>query len=359
MPLPPNVKPAKLTRTEDALHLTLTEDTDYKDGRGRPNLIGGIYINLPNWRREEWGDILIRARTSEKIRGIGVGFNLRKKIGTEPWERFSFLFGSPGAPVIRDGTEQTYVMRADWSMDYRQQWKGPWRELGIGVWAREPASIDILSVSVVPKEARFADAPLGLKTEARNQANRRTLYTHAPSKLEFRVRVPESGRLDLGLGVLRDNIPVTFRVIAQPDGQATEHLLEESYSDKEHWGQRSVDLAHLAGKIITLTLEAEAERAGTIALWAAPTLSGARATNRPNVIFYIIDGAGADYMSVYGYNRRTTPNMEKLATEGALCKEQSRLGTENPDNCVTRDRDASRLPIGFPIEFPTIRKNKP
>jgi arylsulfatase A-like enzyme len=65
-------------------------------------------------------------------------------------------------------------------------------------------------------------------------------------------------------------------------------------------------------------LHAEAERRGTVALWAAPTISGTRRSKRPNVIFYIIDGAGADYMSVYGYNRRTTPNLERLAAEGAL-----------------------------------------
>jgi arylsulfatase A-like enzyme len=53
-------------------------------------------------------------------------------------------------------------------------------------------------------------------------------------------------------------------------------------------------------------------------LWAVPTLSGTRTTTKPNVIFYIIDGAGADYMSVYGYNRRTTPNLERIAAEGAV-----------------------------------------
>ncbi len=261
---------------------------------------------------------MIRARTAEKIEGVGIGFNLREKIGSKPWERWPVLFFSPVGPAIRDGTEQTYVAPADWSMDYAQHWKGPWRQLVISFWSREPASIDILSISVVPKEARFAGAPLGVKTEARDELYRRTLYNHAPSKIQYRVRVPEAGRLDVNLGVLRDDFPVTFRVTAQPDGQALEHLFEDSYSDEKHWGRRSVDLAHLAGKEVNLTLETEAERSGTVALWAAPTLSGARATKKPNVIFYIIDGAGADYMSVYGYNRRTTPNMERLAAESVV-----------------------------------------
>ena len=79
-----------------------------------------------------------------------------------------------------------------------------------------------------------------------------------------------------------------------------------------------MDLSHLAGQTVTLALEAEAARAGTVALWAAPTLSGPRSTDRPNVIFYVIDGGGAEHMSVYSYNRRTTPNLERLAAEGVI-----------------------------------------
>jgi arylsulfatase A-like enzyme len=79
-----------------------------------------------------------------------------------------------------------------------------------------------------------------------------------------------------------------------------------------------VDLSEFAGKTVTLTLETSAEQPGTVAFWGAPTVSGARTSERPTVIFYVIDGGGADQMSLYGYNRRTTPNLERLASEGAL-----------------------------------------
>ena len=55
-----------------------------------------------------------------------------------------------------------------------------------------------------------------------------------------------------------------------------------------------------------------------MALWGAPTLGGDHGSDHPNVIFYVIDGAGADFMSVYGYNRGTTPNIERLSAEGAV-----------------------------------------
>jgi arylsulfatase A-like enzyme len=101
-------------------------------------------------------------------------------------------------------------------------------------------------------------------------------------------------------------------------GEQEEVVFEEAFSDKEAWGQRSVDLSHLAGQTVTLALETETPREGTVALWGAPTVTGSETASRPNVIFYVIDGAAADFMSAYGYNRNTTPNIARLADEGAL-----------------------------------------
>jgi arylsulfatase A-like enzyme len=159
---------------------------------------------------------------------------------------------------------------------------------------------------------------VGVSTEVRDEAYRRALYTHVPARLEYRIRVPEKGRLDVGLGVLRGDSPVTFAVGAETEDGGFEALFEETYSDKEHWLQRSIDLSHLAEETVTLAIETTGEREGAVAFWAAPTLTGGRTTDRPNVIFYIIDGATREAMSVYGYNRRNTPNLERLAAEGAV-----------------------------------------
>ncbi|MEE9183144.1 MAG: sulfatase [Acidimicrobiia bacterium] len=309
-------EPVRLERTENALRLTLSEanglDLWFSDA-GDPQ--GGVYVDLPDWRREDWAYVLVRARASENVETIRFGFNLRSDAGegTEypwPWD-----FPGERINVVNDSSAQTYLLRADWSSG---QWEGPWQQLVLWVDAGDSATVDLLSVSVIPKEANYASEPVGVREAVRNRSYRRSVYTHAPGRLEYRVRVPNAGRLDLGLGVLREDTPVTFRIAAAPDGAEAEVLLEETYADKERWAQRSVDLSGLAGRTVTLTLEAEAEKAGTVALWAAPTLTGGGEANRPNVIFYVIDGGGADYMSVYGYNRRTTPNLERLATEGAL-----------------------------------------
>jgi arylsulfatase A-like enzyme len=314
IPLDRASKPIQVSRTEDALLLTLTEANAFVNPSGRRLLRGGVYLDLPDWKRDDWAHIVVQARTSDVFQGFGVGFNLRQQPGPRAGQQSRFLFDGDEAPLISDGRMHTYLMRADWSWD----WEGPWQQLGLVLRAAKPASIELLLVKVIPKEAEYTGAPAGVRTEVRNLAYRRTLYNHAPGKLEYRVHVPEAGHFDLGLGVLREDVPVTFRVTVTTDDGDGETVLEETYSDNGSWAPRSVDLTEWAGRTIALGLEAEAERAGTVALWAAPTLSGKRTTDKPNVIFYIIDAGAADFMSVYGYDRRNTPNLERLAAEGAI-----------------------------------------
>ncbi len=317
----PYIPPLQMTQTEDALRITLSEAHRYPRA---DFLHGAFYVPVPALKRAEWDHVLVRARSSDDIREFWLGFNLGDPTVPDD-DEFGHVPGGPGmfqrygddTPVIHDGSVQTYLLRADWSGPPFGQWEDPWQELGFAINAGKPSSFDILSISMVLKAALYADAPVGLRTEVRNRTYRRTLYSHAPGRLEYRVRVPEAGRLDIGLGVLRDNAPVTFTISAGPEGEV-QRLLEETHGDPGRWAQHSVDLSHLAGQTVPLVLEADAERPGTVALWAAPTLSGTRTTDRPNIIFYVIDGGGADYMSVYGYNRRTTPNLERIAAEGAL-----------------------------------------
>ncbi|MBW7992392.1 MAG: DUF1929 domain-containing protein, partial [Planctomycetes bacterium] len=191
-------------------------------------------------------------------------------------------------PLVTDGTVQTYQLSLDQHRlslvhSYRnyqmQSWEGPWTHLGIWFNSQEneeAVTLDILSVSVIPREAPYADAPVGVRNEIRDKIYKRTIFTHTPVRLEYRLHAPQAGRLDVGLGVLKEDAPVTFRITATPKGGDVITLLEETYTDREHWGQRCVDLSALSGKTITLSLEADAERAGTVAFWAGPTISGTR-----------------------------------------------------------------------------------
>ena len=313
VPWNPTLDPVEVTQLDDALRVTLTDGT--RNPNGSPG--GGLVLEVPDWRLEDWAYVLVRARTADDVRDFWIEFNRLEGTGTDTDFADPFEYYTRAVPVVSDGTVQTYRVRLD-SFEGNTPPEEPIRQIAPWFQADEPASINIPSITLIPKEADYAAVPVGVRTDARSEAYRRALYTHAPGRLEYRVQVPEAGRLDVGLGVLRDDAPVTFRVTARPEGSDAQTLLAETYADRDHWAQRSVDLSDLAGQTVTLVLEADAERAGSVALWAPPTISGARTTDKPNVVFYIIDSGGADYMSVYGYNRRTTPNLERLAAEGAV-----------------------------------------
>ncbi|MCZ6755926.1 MAG: sulfatase [Gemmatimonadetes bacterium] len=306
--------PMQGTRTDDAQRVIVTDADSVDDD----DWVGaGIYTDSPGLLTLEPTHLLVRARTESAGELTVVTDDPQQ---TRP-RRFYGLFQRWGgdSPMIADGLVHSYLVPL-WG-----GWSSPSSgdeccRIGVIAKTYEPGSVDILSVTVVSRTAAFAGDPLGVMTLVDgSKEHRRALFTHTPGRVAFNVRVPPGGRLDVGLGVLRDDAPVDFRVTVTSKGQQEEKsLLEETLADRAAWAQRSVDLSDYEGQTVTLALQADAEMPGTVALWAAPTLSGSRDAGRPNVVFYIIDGGSAALMSVYGYNRRTTPNLERLAAEGAV-----------------------------------------
>lgn len=313
-PWNPTIEPATVSLVEDALRLGFTERT--RNPNGTPH--GGLYLEVPGWNPEDWAHILVRARATGRIRGFQVMFNLKEGNGTAQSFPLPFALGGEYAEVVDDGSVQSYLLRLDWSGG---QIPEEWDVLGLWFDAegRDPAEIDILSIQLLPKEVEYADAGSGVRSEVRGRTYRNSVFTHAPATVEYQVTVPPDGRLDMGLGVLRDDVPVTFRVSASTGESEPQVLFDEAYDDAESWGQRAVDLSAFAGRTVTLSLQSESERAGAVALWGSPIVSGSgERVDRPNVVFYVIDGGAADFMSLYGYARRTTPNLEELAKEGVV-----------------------------------------
>ena len=89
VPLDPARKPVQATRTEDALRLVLSEANSGVFPWG-PSLYRGIYIDLPDWKREEWAHVVVRARTSGEVGSAAIEFNLREEPGSELYESFDF-----------------------------------------------------------------------------------------------------------------------------------------------------------------------------------------------------------------------------------------------------------------------------
>jgi arylsulfatase A-like enzyme len=215
-------------------------------------------------------------------------------------------------PVFNDGSIQTYAIRLRPRSEDEPE---ALRSLAVVAASPGAASLDLLSVSLVPRGAAFADAA-GTVALERGGTVRDTLYAHVPAHLSWRLMPEAAARLDLGLTAAAE--PILYRIVARGEDGGETTLLEERIADADRWHQRSIDLSPWAGRSIDLRLEAAADAPGAVALWGAPIVSAGRTAERPNIVFYVIDGGGADYMSLYGYNRRTTPFLEELAREGGL-----------------------------------------
>jgi len=276
-------------------------------------LIGGIETTLDEpLRLGEWEAVLVRARSHDQFGGITVAYNLDAE-GAVPGDMFFFFSTDEAPPVFSDGSEQTYAI----PLRPREGDDGdtPFDSLAIALATMDPAAIEISSVELVPRGAAYLD-DYGVQSVVRDDQTRTALFAHTPADLSYSVTVPVNGRLDFGLST-DSGQDVTFGVTARR-GDKEERLFEETVGDSEAWQQRSVDLGDLAGETVDLTLSATSDETGAVGLWGAPVLSGGGESDRPNVIFYVIDGGGADQMSVYGYERRTTPLLEELAKEGAV-----------------------------------------
>jgi arylsulfatase A-like enzyme len=148
-----------------------------------------------------------------------------------------------------------------------------------------------------------------------------------PGRLRFSIDVPKDGRLFLTAAVdprYHDRPGVEFTARLKRDGRDTVvwSQLVDPISHPEHRGfvAAEVDLARFAGRGREILLETRGyEETGDVAraFWGAPTVSSARA-KAPLVVVYLVDTLRADHTGVYGYSRKTTPELDAFARDAVV-----------------------------------------
>jgi arylsulfatase A-like enzyme len=108
---------------------------------------------------------------------------------------------------------------------------------------------------------------------------------------------------------------------AVPPRKLAERTIDlRSRTEDRRWFDERIDLAALAGKRGALIFRTEnlgdpQKGRGTTALWSAARIL-APATVEPNLLLITVDCLRADHVGAYGYDRPTTPRLDRLAASG-------------------------------------------
>ncbi|HSD29161.1 MAG TPA: sulfatase, partial [Vicinamibacteria bacterium] len=204
--------------------------------------------------------------------------------------------------------------------------------LALSSCGRSSQPVDLLGASDRLVEATAGDAGREAILDAAkrglrlNDVLRRGFPAGPPGRLRFTLDIPKGARLELACAVdprFHDRPGVEF--VAKVKRGAREDVvwtqLLDPISRPEHraWVTADVDLANHAGRGRELVLEThgyeqtgEAERAW----WGAPAVTVDR--KAPLAIVYLVDTLRADHTGVYGYARKTTPELDAFARDAVV-----------------------------------------
>jgi arylsulfatase A-like enzyme len=243
------------------------------------------------------------------------GFDLRKQIADTkdwPWQTTGLIHPGDELRTIEIAPPLTRPAR-----DLRHIMIRPTEVAG--------AAFTIESIRVVFRDDYLKSIPSGVSWQGLSEIYHETLVTRSPEVARFKLKMPQRPLLDFSIGTVEDT-PVTFRVGAivgetsQFGEPAVAQLFTRTVTKGHRWERAAVDLTPFSGRKITLTLSLTSETPSAVGLWGSPVV---RDRGRPmeadapqGVILVWADTLRRDHLGAYGYERPTSPSIDKLASEG-------------------------------------------
>ena len=221
-------------------------------------------------------------------------------------------------PVNNDGIEHTYTIRVNNMSRWLQ-----YRDIsGIRLATEGPAQVTVFGMEIRMRKQLFANASVDVCEYQAGREVRTGMYMHAPSRLTYRLKLPEHPVFTTGLATLDADNPTAFRLYVTYESTRTTIVDDKVVSDGS-WQDRKFDLNAFAGKEVEIEFEVSAEQNGQIAFWGDPCIYEScppAAQRAPNIIIYLIDALRADHLQSYGYTKNTAPTIAQLADSGILFK---------------------------------------
>ena len=170
-----------------------------------------------------------------------------------------------------------------------------------------------------------------IKKEARE-----VLFEHPDSTVTFRdVSIHKDARLSFGIGINepawdKEGDGVLFEIILTDD-KSQKHPLYSRYIDPKNnpddrkWFDEVVDLKAFEGKNVSFTFKTSSgpknNNASDWSGWSEPGINfivrkRIKKSHHTHIILITLDTTRADHLSGYGYHRKTSPCLDKIAQKG-------------------------------------------
>jgi arylsulfatase A-like enzyme len=232
------------------------------------------------------------------------------------------------SPILPGDELRTYTLRSPFPVTASEI-----RHLLIRPTDAAGARFAIESVRLVFRKEHLASVASGVGWQGLSEIYHETLVSRSPETIRLKLRLPARPSLDLSVGTIEDGA-LRFRVGVRPQGSGADTLLLERTITRPHrWERAPVDLGAFAGQDVVLSLSLAAEKPGTLGFWGSPTVRSLGAAPVPaaaprapgvapqGVILVWMDTLRRDHLSLYGYERATTPVIDRLAAEGTLVRD--------------------------------------
>ena len=190
------------------------------------------------------------------------------------------------------------------------------------------ADFAIESIRIVSQQEHRASIPSGVGWQGLGDIFHETIVSRSPEKFSVDVDIPRNGWLDLDVGTAAEGA-VTFRVTVGA-GDSQHEALAQTVTTPHRWEPAPVDLSAYSGRQ-TLTFSLDVDQDRVVGFWGSPVIRAhgampetARTPGEAlggieppqGVILFMCDTLRKDHLSAYGYERRTSPNLEGLAADG-------------------------------------------
>ena len=169
----------------------------------------------------------------------------------------------------------------------------------------------VTGVEIETEHSRLKSEPFGFKRRFVNGSLRDSVFIQSGGQIIYETELSSTtNELVLGVNSLNSGL-LNYKLSLASSSDRFE-LLSGKHNAFDNWKDLRVRLPRMSGTV-KLSFECRTDEPNVI-FWANPMIiSKPRSRSKQNIVLYLMDGLRADHLRVYGYEKPTSPFLDKLS----------------------------------------------